>query len=236
MKKILFIHHSTGANLIREGHLRDEIEKLGPRIEFWDHGYNLYQTFPKLLANFTHHTGLKDNNGVVTGKDYDIVLSNNGPREYAEIFSRDINEKTLKSILSYDVIAFKNCYPTTKITSDEQLEEDKKYYQIIRDNLKKHSQKQFVLLTPPPIRKSLTNSENAQRAQKLVHWLNSPDFLQGVSNIHVFDFFGLLVDEHGFLKKEFERLITLDSHPNKKANVTVGPIFAKKLVEVANKV
>ena len=66
------------------------------------------------------------------------------------------------------------------------------------DSLKKYSQKQFVLLTPPPERREATNSANAQRAQKLVSWLLSKDFTQGAANLHVFDFFGLLADEKGF--------------------------------------
>lgn len=85
-KKILFIHHSTGGNLIKEGKLRKEIEKLDPNIEFWDHSYNLYKVCPLLLASFTHHKGLSDNKGKITGKDYDVVLSNNSPKEYADIF------------------------------------------------------------------------------------------------------------------------------------------------------
>lgn len=47
-KRILFIHHSTGGNLIKEGNLRDEIEKLDPAVQLWDHNYNLFSDI--------HHT------------------------------------------------------------------------------------------------------------------------------------------------------------------------------------
>lgn len=87
--KILFIHHSTGGNLIKEGKLRNEIKKLDSSIEFWDHNYNLFSIFTSLLANKTHLIGLTDNNGSITGTDYNIVLSNNSPKEYADIFSRN---------------------------------------------------------------------------------------------------------------------------------------------------
>ncbi len=229
-KRILFIHHSTGGNLIKEGNLRDEVKKLDPAVELWDHSYNLFPMFTTLLANNTHLKGLSDGQGKVTGKDYNIVLSNNCPKEYADIFSRDPNDPTLKAILNYDVIAFKNCYPTTRIISDQQLEEDIKYYTVIRDNLKKYPEKQFILLTPPPARRETTKVEHAKRAVKLVSWLNSPEFQQGISNIHVFDFFGLLADKDGMLKKEYQRLLPWDSHPNKKANLAVTPIFAEYLV------
>ena len=231
LKKILFIHHSTGGNLIKEGKLRDEIKRIDSSIQFWDHNYNLFPILTLLLANNTHLRGLTDNKGDITGKDYNIVLSNNSPKEYADIFLRDPNDPTLESILSYDVIAFKNCYPTTRITSDRKLEEDIAYYKIIRDHLKKYPEKQFILFTPPPARKETTNLENAKRAKKLVDWLQSSDFLQETSNLHVFDFFGQLADENGFLKKEYARFLPWDSHPNRKANETVAPLFAEYLTK-----
>lgn len=233
-KKILFIHHSTGGNLIREGNLRDEVAKLDSTVEFWDHNYNLFPIFTTLLANNTHLKGLSDARGKVTGIDFNIIVSNNSPKEYADIFSRDSSDPTLKSILSYDIIAFKNCYPTTRITSDPQLEEDIKYYTIIRDNLKKYPTKQFVLLTPPPARRETTNLNDAKRAMKLVAWLNSSEFQQGIKNIHVFDFFGLLADENGMLKKDYLRFFPWDSHPNKQANLVIAPVFADYLVKLIN--
>lgn len=232
-KRMLFIHHSTGGNLIKEGNLREEIKKLDPNIEFWDHNYNLFPVFTSLLANFTHLKGLSNAQGQITGKDHDIVLSNNSPKEYAEIFSRDPNDPTLKAILSYDIIAFKNCYPTTRIASDQQLEEDKKYYLVIRDNLKKYPEKQFILLTPPPARRETTNIENANRAKDLIKWLNSEEFIKGTTNIHIFDFYKLLADEQGMLKKDYQRLLPWDSHPNQKANLEASPIFAQYLVKLS---
>jgi hypothetical protein len=54
-------------------------------------------------------------------------------------------------------------------------------------------------------------------------------------NLFVFDFFQLLSDDYGYLKPEYTPLIWIDSHPNKKANKTIAPIFAKFIVEIANK-
>lgn len=232
-KSVLFIHHSTGGNLIREGNLREEIYKLDPTIQFWDHNYNLFPIFTKILATNTHLKGLTDNNANLTMRDYNIVLSNNSPKEYAEIFSRDSNDPTLKSILSYDLIAFKNCFPTTRIVSEQQLEEDIGYYKIIRDSVAKYPGKHFVLLTPPPERKETTNPENAKRAKRLVNWLQSNDFLANSANIHVFDLFGQLADGKGYLRQEYTRFFPRDSHPNKKANKAVAPLFATYLASIA---
>ena len=234
-KKVLFIHHSTGGNLIIQGNLRDEINRLDSQVEFWDHSYNLYKFFPLLLAKFTHHKGLTNPKGQITGKDYNIVLSNNSPKEYADIFSRSANDTTLRSILNYDVIAFKNCYPTTKITSEALLSNHIKYFKTIRNSLKKYHAKQFILVTPPPLRQEATTLRNAKRAKRLVQWLTSRAFTKDTPNIHVFDLFSLLADKSGFLKKKYTRLLPFDSHPNKTANMEVGPYFARKIVEAVNR-
>jgi hypothetical protein len=233
--KVLFIHHSTGGNLIKYGSLRQLLKKINPDIEFWDHGYNLYSNhiLAKLLATFTFHTGLSDNKGRMTGTDYNLIISNNSPKEYAEIFSSEQNDPTLQAILQYDIIAFKNCFPTTKIESEEQLNEYKEYYKIIRDQIKKYKDKKFILFTPPPFRRELTTEEDASRAKQLIHFLNSKNFQSGTDNLFVFDFFSLLADEKGYLKKGYAKLLRTDSHPNRKANKEIAPVFAKFLTLVS---
>jgi len=235
--KILFIHHSVGGNLIRQGNLREELRKLNPNIEFWDHGYNLYP-FPflsKILGRITFRTGLSDMKGKMVGKDYKINLSNNSPKEYAEIFSRNPNNYTLQSILSYDIVAFKNCFPTTHITSGQQLKENMDYYLSIRKSLGDYKYKKFVILTPPPVRREVTTVENAKRAKQLANWLTSNDFLENSKNIFVFDFFSMLADEDGMLKRKYSPLIQIDSHPNRKANQTIAPIFAQYIADLVKR-
>lgn len=236
--KILFIHHSTGGNLIKEGNLRQLLKETNPNLELWDHGYNLYKKLPipEFVAQLTFRTGLSDSEGKITGKDYNIILSNNSPKEYAEIFSRDKNDPALKAILAYDIIAFKNCFPTTKIESDRQLEEYRRFYISIRDSLEKYKDKKFILLTPPPLRRETTRSEFAVRAQKLAGWLKSEEFIRNSKNIFVFDLFGLLSDTNGMLKREFTRFIPIDSHPNRRANIEIAHIFSKYITKVAAKI
>jgi hypothetical protein len=57
--------------------------------------------------------------------------------------------------------------------------------------------------------------------------------LEQSSNIHVFNFFGLLADSNGYLRKEYTQPLFWDSHPNKKANEKIAPIFAAYLVKIA---
>ncbi len=230
MKKIriLFVHHSTGGLLIFFGRLRKLLKEKSPNIEFWDHGYNLYS--PKILSYLfgpiMFRTGLSDGNGRMTGKDFNIIISNNSPKEYSEIFSRDPDDFTLKNILSFDVVIFKNCFPTSKIQTQEKLEEYKKYYSKIMKSISKYKNK-FIVFTPPPLRYEMTKPEWADNARNLADFINEET--KKYLNISSFDFFNLLTDKTGknknMLKREYGSFIPVDSHPNIRANREVGKIF-----------
>lgn len=223
--RILFIHHSTGGNLIREGNLRQELRRILPEAELWDHNYNLFPIFPKFFATHTHLRGLSDQAGNYTGTDYRITIGNDSPSGYADIFRRKPNDPMLSQILRYDCILFKNCYPTTRIGSDEKLSELIRLYTDIREHLIMYPSKLFVLMTPPPARRETTNTANAGRAIKLATFLTSPAFLS-IHNLRVFDLFGNLSDHDGFLKREYTRAFPFDSHPNHDANSDIAPKLA----------
>lgn len=236
---ILFIHHSTGGNLLHQGEVRKLLYEKSDSVAFWDHGYNLYAIYPKLLANIgTFHTGLSDENGIITGTDFNIILSNNTPKEYAEIFNRESTDPTLSKILQFDIIIFKNCFPTTHITSDEKLSEIMKYYEQIRTGVSRFADKKFMVFTPPPLRSESTKPEYAQRARVLAQWMISPAFFNPASNLSVFDFYSYLSDGEGknknMLRREYSPWFFKDSHPNKKANIAIAPRFVAFISKVVN--
>jgi hypothetical protein len=160
------------------------------------------------------------------GRDFKLVISNDSPKEYAEIFSRSPDDPTLKAILEFDVVAFKNCFPTTRIESDEKLAEHERYYGQIVQSLKKFPN-QFVIFTPPPLRREATKPEWARRARQLAVWLKQ----QEAGNVHVFDSFDVLADETGpntnMLKRSYCNLYRPDSHPNIRANRAAAQKFAE---------
>jgi hypothetical protein len=224
MKKILFIHHSTGGLLLRFGHVRELLRKKAPELELWDHGYNC-----GMFGPITFRTGLSDSEGRMTGRDFNIVISNNSPKEYAEIFSRNREDSTLKQILSFDVVIFKNCFPTSNITSDKQLLEYKFLYGQIFSCIAAFPNK-FIVFTHPPLRREVTSQEIAMRARNLASWLKE----QEGKNISVFNFFDLLADSTGananMLRREYCSILPIDSHPNIRANREVGQLFVEKLL------
>ena len=218
--------------MLRFGRLRKLLREKALNIELWDHGYNLYKFKPLswLLGPFTFRTGLSDGNGRMTGKDFDIVVSNNSPKEYSEIFSRSPENHTLKNILTFDVVVFKNCFPTTKIETKEKLEKYKNYYKNIIENISKYPNK-FIVFTPPSLRREMTTPEWASNARELSEWL----IRQETKNVKIFNFFDLLADKNtNTLRRDYCNLLFFDSHPNIKANRDLGKEFVKFLIRTTS--
>lgn len=234
-KRILFIHHSTGGLLLRFGRVRQLLNKLAPELELWDHGYNLYPwlTPMSFIPWFTFHTGLSDGTGRVTGRDFNIVISNNSPEEYADIFSRDRSDKTLSQILEFDLVIFKNCFPASKIASDDQLKRYREYYVSVFEHLARIPNS-FIVFTAPPLRQEMTSPEESARARDLVTWMKDRKNIVS-PNISVFDFFGLLADSEGnnknMLMRRYCTILPFDSHPNIRANREIGPVFTDVIVK-----
>ena len=77
----------------------------------------------------------------------------------------------------------------------------------------------------------MTNPDEATRARQLSQYLMSESYTQNVDNVVIFEFFDLLADTNGvnanMLKREYCPWFFQDSHPNKKANMVIAPLFVK---------
>lgn len=219
---IIFLHHSTGRNLIEQGHVREQFTKAG--YTFWDHGYNFQ--------------GLTDPYGDQTGYSYNIPFDNTNPDGLARIFAQPSYEvplNTFSSLLQHEVIAFKSCFPVSHITSSEQLDEYKFYYLNLRNVMDRHQEKMFIVVTPPPLNPTATNAEAAARARIFAEWLKSEEYLDGHYNVFTFDLFGYLAEDdttspdYNMLRLEYRE--DSDSHPNRLANENIGPLFVDFIVK-----
>ncbi len=209
--RILFMHHSTGGNLIRDGGVRDGLSALG--YGFWDHGYN--------------EEGLCNARGEPTGTSFAVPDDNTNPDGWAAVFSEPASEPpatTLGWMLEYDVILFKSCFPASNITDEEMLSNYRRAFLTIRSVVDLHPDRLFIAFTPPPLVPNETDAANATRAQEWARYLTSDEFLSGRANLVVFDFFSLLADTSGMLRSEY-RGDEWDSHPNEVANRAVGPLL-----------
>jgi pSer/pThr/pTyr-binding forkhead associated (FHA) protein/lysophospholipase L1-like esterase len=212
-RRIIFLHHSCGANLIEQGGVRQLLTALG--YEFYDHGYN--------------GDGLVLADGTWTGTNFDVPDDNTDPDGFNNIFAQPLHDppdNTFSHLMQYDVIAFKSCFPTSNIGSDEQLEEYKTYYRNIRAVMDQYPNKIFIVVTQPPQVPDSTDPGEAARARAFATWLASPEYLDGHPNVFTFNFFDYLADPStNTLRAEYQ-VDPSDGHPNELANQTIAPHFA----------
>ncbi len=214
---VIFLHHSTGHNLIEQGGVREDLTEAG--YDFWDHDY----TWP----------GLRRPDGSPTGYSYNIPDDNTDPDGLAGIFAQrayGLPLNAFSGLLQHEVIVFKSCFPVSHISSDEQLEQYKSYYLDMRHVMDGHLVRIFIVVTPPPLNPAATDAEAAARARAFADWLKSDEYLSGHPNVFTFDFFGHLAEDDptspdcNMLRETYRE--GSDSHPNQSANETIGPLFA----------
>jgi hypothetical protein len=224
LTNILFIHHSTGRALIEEGNVREILTEAG--YQFWDVDYNAI--------------GLTRPDGALAGYGYNLPRDNTDPDGLAELFAQPVLERptnAFSAVLQHRVIAFKSCFPTSDIASEEQLETYKSYYLSMREVIDQHPDHLFIAMTPPPLVPESTTPSNAARARAWADWLTSEEYLAGHPNLVTFDFFDLLANgdpaspDYNMLREEYRLPYEGDSHPNKAANETVGPQFASFIIQ-----
>ncbi|GAG40137.1 unnamed protein product, partial [marine sediment metagenome] len=221
---VIFLHHSTGKNLIAEGGVRELFVQKGYR--FWDHDYNT--------------TGLTRPDGSLAGISYDIPEitpgkrggGNTDPEGLAVLFSQPVHsppDNAFSRLLQHEVLIVKSCFPNSAIESDAMLEQNKRWYLQMRDVVDQHTDKVFIFLTSPPLHPKATTAGEGARARALANWLTSDEFLEGRANLFVFDFFDQLADpQTDMLRAAYQRdPESSDSHPNTVANQVVGPRFVE---------
>jgi len=222
LTNVIFLHHSVGRNLINQGGVRERLTAAG--FQFWDHDYNW--------------EGLTRPDGALAGYSYGIPDDNTDPDGLARIFAQRVYAwplNALSGLMQHEVIAFKSCFPTSNVASDEQLEQYKTWYLGMREVMDRYPDHIFIVVTPPPLNPAATTPEVAARARAFADWLKSDEFLASHPNVFTFDLFGLLAEDDP-AAPDFNMLRATyregeDSHPNELANQTIGPLFADFIVE-----
>lgn len=240
-RRIVFLHQSTGADIIKDGNLRALLRQQAPALELWDYAFNptsLKYTIASYLGLRyrmpDHFYGLHDGAGRRVSGSFQVPGDNTSPEALAGIFAQPVTQpaaNTLSNLLRFDVIAFKSCFTIFPLTSDEQLARYQQAYVSIRRTLDQHPDKLFLPLTPPPLRASLSTPEQAARARRFARWIMSPEFHGGQAHIQPFDLFDALAVPEGApdantLRPEFCRADVNDSHPNPEANTIIAGQWA----------
>ncbi len=234
-QRIIFLHHSTGNNVYREGTVVAYIDSInkadGTSLKISERGFpddpwpweNYPYDYWKLWVNGSCNT--------------------ENPR--IECIS--------KLAANNDLVIFKHCFPGADIkpntgkpdvSSDvKTLENYKEQYRALRSVLDSYPDTKFMVWTLVPLHRLATTPEVAGRAFDFVQWVKN-DWLKEDGgqhpNILIFDYFSLVAEldqkpANGVtycLKYEFEKSHTnSDSHPNVAANKFAGPVFAKAIAK-----
>ncbi|HWC49504.1 MAG TPA: hypothetical protein VG448_11530 [Solirubrobacterales bacterium] len=225
--RILFIHHSVGRYLIRDGAIRERLAAIAaggpPLLELWDHDYN--------------KRGLSDGSGRSLGRAFPLPDDDTDPRALLKLFtSEDPDVRSAREqVLDFDLIAMKSCYPNSAIGSDVEMARDQEVYRRLLGSLAALPRNQFLLLTSPPLVPLRSRRAEGRRARYLAHWLSKEVELP--PNVAVFDLFNRLAAPDGphadRLRRRYRRRLPIDAHPNVRAGEEVAPDLVESFVRSA---
>jgi hypothetical protein len=233
-QKVMFLHHSTGDGVYYEGNVSGWITNYNV---LYSKNYQIseraYPDIPYPWANYPF--------------DYWNLWINN------QCNNSNPNIECLDKLTqNFDVIIFKHCFPGAAIAPDngnpsissssQTLENYKLQYRSLRTLMDSYPTRKFIVWTLAPLHRLSTNTEDAARARQFVDWVKGTWLIEDAKshpNIFIFDFFGYVAENNptpsngkvNCLRYEYEGSHTgSDSHPNKLANETVGPLFAQFIV------
>jgi hypothetical protein len=231
--KVFFLHHSTGEGLVVGGNMRSVFTTYntqhGTSLAFWDHEYNAQ--------------GLRNASGNLTGTNYAIPNDNTDPEGLYLLWTSsdaDWTSSRNQILNNYKVIAFKSCFPASAIPDAATLAQYHTWYLAMRDVFDAHTDRVFVVISPPPLHRLASNATEAANARAFATWLAGSTYPSGHSNVVCFNLFDYLAQADdgsasaNMLRYDYESDHNdSDSHPNTLANQTVGPIFAQFLIDTA---
>lgn len=235
MLRGLFLHHSVGQQLLREGQLRERLaQRLAARLgagsapvgriglELWDHDYNAI--------------GFSDGTGRPVGRSLPMPGDDTDPAALLRLFAStapaadpDAGAQR-EQLRAFDLIMMKSCYPNSAIDDDEAFVAARSTYAGLLDALVHWPGTAFVLLTSPPLTPRHTRPDQAERAARLARWLVTGPV---PANVRVFDLRAALAQpegpQAGMLRREYRRRWRVDSHPNRRGSAAAAQALADYL-------
>lgn len=239
MKKIVFLHHSTGYN-IWLGKTNRYVYKITGKgdVQKYFNQYNRKtktdysiseMIFPKSTPygwkNYPHDY-------------YNIWVKNAGNQPFME-------EPTLEILTKeYDVIIFKHCYPVSRISEDtgypdidsdvKSIENYKLQYNALKNKIHEFPNNKFIVWTPAVNTSANMTADEAERTLQFYNWIKNEWDEKG-DNIFVWDFYqyetagGLYLDEKNAVSSN-------NSHPNRDFSARTAPLFSKFIIDVIESV
>lgn len=235
MKKIVFLHHSTG-RCIWIGDTNELAVKLGRKgaVQKYFDEYNRRNNTEYSITNMIFPKkepyGWKN----YPYDYYNIWVRNAGKQDY-------MGEPTLERLTKeYDVIIFKHCFPVSRMAEDRgtpdidseerRLENYKLQYNALKKKMHSFPQTIFIVWTPAALLKDQTTPEQALRAKEFQRWLVDEWDEEG-DNIYLWDFYNYETEGGLYLLEKYASGPG-DSHPNKSFSEKLAPVFSKFVIDI----
>jgi hypothetical protein len=235
MKKVIFLHHSTGKNIWRGG-TNKYISKVFGKSDVQDYfrKYNREnstdyiireQKFPKESPY-----GWRNN----PYDYYNIWVKHAGNIPYME-------EPTLEMLTAqYDVIIFKHCYPASRISPDsltpdvdsemKTLANYKLQYKALKEKMHSFPGNKFIVWTPALFLKNQMTEDEALRTKEFHDWILE-SWNEKNDNIFIWDFYKHETNGGLYMMDEFSEGPS-NSHPNREFSEKISPLFSKFVIDV----
>ena len=237
MKKIIFLHHSTG-KCIWLGKTNRYINKLiqSSDVQVYFKDYNRKNNTNYFITECTFPKKAPYGWKNYPFDYYNIWVQNAGEKSYME-------EPTLEILTKeYDLIIFKHCYPVSKIKADsgtpditseiKSIENYKLQYNALKNKMHEFPNNKFILWTPAVFIKNQITEDEAVRTQQFYKWMIDEWDEKG-DNIFIWDFYKYETEGGLYMLDKYANGSS-DSHPSRDFSAKVSPLFCKFIIEVLN--
>jgi len=239
MKKIIFLHHSTGKS-IWVGDTNKYIYKLTHKGDvqkfFNDYNRKNKTNYEINELSFPKNAPYGWNN--YPFDYYNIWIKNAGGEPYME-------EPTLEILTKeYEVIIFKHCFPVSRILKDtgtpnidseeKRIENYKLQYHALKNKMHEFPDNKFIVWTPAVCTKNQITEDQAKRTHQFYKWMINEWDEKG-DNIFIWDFYKYET-EGGLYLTDKNASRPDNSHPSRKFSARVAPLFCNYIVDVTGSV
>jgi hypothetical protein len=239
MKKIVFLHHSTGRS-IWVGNTDRYLYKLTQKGDVQKF-FAAYNKKNKTDYNITELAFPKSTPYGWNNYPYDyynIWVKNAGKYSYLE-------EPTLEILTEEcEVIVFKHCFPVSRISEDtgtpnidsdeKRMENYKLQYNALKNKMHEFPNTKFIVWTPAVCTKNNMTEDEAKRTYKFYKWMIDEWDEKG-DNIFVWDFYKFETEGNLYMLDK-NAYGPDNSHPGKEFSARVAPLFCNYIIDVIESV
>ena len=239
MKKIVFLHHSTGYN-IWVGNTNRYLYKFTGKgdVQKYFAEYNRNNKTDYSISEMAFPKSSPYGWKNYPYDYYNIWVKHAGNDPYME-------EPTLEILTKeYNVIIFKHCFPGSRISEDtgspdidsdiKSIENYKLQYTALKNKMHEFPDNKFIVWTPAVNTKNGMTEDEARRTQKFYDWMINEWDVKG-DNIFIWDFYKYET-EGGLYLAEKNAYSPDNSHPNREFSARVAPLFSQHVIDVIESV